>query len=321
MGRYIIRRLLWTVLVVVLVTLLTFVIFFVMPKGDPATRFAGKSPTPELLQEVKESLGLDKSVPEQYGLFLKRLVVGDEYGWPGLGKSFQTKQAVKPELVQRAQVTITLIIGGAILWLAIGIPVGVISALRRGSALDRISMGTALFFVSAPVFWLGLLSLYVFWKKLGWLPGTGYVSFGSDPWAWFSHMFLPWMVLALLFAAIYARVVRGNMIDVMTEDYIRTARAKGLSERRVVLKHELRTGITPVITLLAIDLGVLVGGTIVTETVFNLQGLGNWLLVAAQNNDLPVTLAVTVLVAAAVSILSLVADILYAVLDPRVRYQ
>jgi len=321
MGRYIIRRLLWTVLVVLLVTMLTFIIFFVMPKGDPATRFAGKSPTPELIQEVKQSLGLDKSVPEQYGLFLKRLVVGDEYGWPGLGKSFQTKQAVRPELIQRAQVTITIIIGGALLWLAIGIPVGVISALKRGTAWDRIAMGTALFFVSAPVFWLGLLSLYVFWKKLGLPTETGYVAFTSSPTTWFWHMLLPWLVLALLFAAIYARIVRGNMIDVMSEDYVRTARAKGIPERQVVMRHELRSGITPVITLLAIDLGVLVGGTIVTETVFNLQGLGNWLLVAAQNNDLPVTLAVTVLVAAAVSLLSLVADILYAVLDPRVRYR
>ena len=149
MGRYIIRRLLWTVVVVLTVTVLAFVIFFVMPSGDPATRFAGKQPTPELVAEVKASMGLDKSVPEQYWLFVKRLAVGDEYGYPGLGKSFQTKQAVLPELKERAKVTGTLIIGGAILWLAIGIPVGVISALKRGTIWDRLSMGTALFFVSA----------------------------------------------------------------------------------------------------------------------------------------------------------------------------
>ncbi|MCB0872009.1 MAG: ABC transporter permease [Thermoleophilia bacterium] len=321
MGRYIIRRLLWTVVVVLTVTVLAFVIFFVMPSGDPATRFAGKQPTPELVAEVKASMGLDKSVPEQYWLFVKRLAVGDEYGYPGLGKSFQTKQAVLPELKERAKVTGTLIIGGAILWLAIGIPVGVISALKRGTIWDRLSMGTALFFVSAPVFWLGLLSLWFFWKTLGLPLESGYTPITDGPTSWFLHMVLPWSVLALLFAAIYARIVRGNMIDAMNEDYVRTARAKGLRERQVVVKHELRASIAPVITLLAIDLGVLVGGTIVTESVFNLPGLGRWLLVAAETNDLPVTLAVTVLVATAVSVLSLVADILYAVLDPRVRYR
>ncbi|MFN8110717.1 MAG: ABC transporter permease [Thermoleophilia bacterium] len=321
MGRYIIRRLLWTVLVVVVVTMLTFVIFFVMPKGDPATRFAGKSPTPELVAEVKASLGLNHSVPEQYWLFVKHLATGDQYGWPGFGKSFQNKQAILPELKQRAQVTGTLIIGGALLWLAMGIPVGVISALKRGTLWDRISMGTALFFVSAPVFWLGLLFLFIFWKKFGLPFETGYVGFTTNPLTWFNHLFLPWMVLALLYAAIYARVVRGNMIDVMSEDYVRTARAKGLPERQVVVKHELRSGITPVVTMLAMDLGLLVGGTIVTETVFNLQGLGNWMLIAAQTNDLPVTVAVTVLAASAVSILALVADVLYAFLDPRVRHR
>lgn len=321
MGRYIIRRLIWTVLVVLLVSILTFFIFFVLPSGDPAARFAGKQPTPELIAQVRISLGLDKSVPEQYWLFLKHLVTGDQYGWPGLGFSFQTKEAVLPQLIDRARVTLSIIFGGAVLWLAMGIPVGVLSALKRGTRLDRTAMGVALFFVSAPVFWLGLLSLYVFWKQLGWLPGTGYVAFADSPARWASHLILPWMVLALLYAAIYARVVRGNMIDVMSEDYIRTARAKGLPERQVVVRHELRAGITPVVTLLTIDLGVLVGGTIVTETVFNMQGLGNWLLVAAQNNDLPVTLAVTIVVAGCVSILSLVADILYAVLDPRVRFQ
>lgn len=321
MGRYIIRRLLWTVLVVLLVTMLTFVIFFVLPSGDPAYRFAGKQPTPELVEQVRESLNLDESVPQQYATFVKNLVTGDEYGWPGLGFSFQTKEAVLPQLIDRAKVTLSLIIGGAILWLAIGIPVGVFSAIKKGTVWDRTAMGVALFFVSAPVFWLGLLALYLFWKQLGWLPGTGYVPFAESPSDWFTHMIMPWFVLALLFAAIYARVMRGSMIDVMGEDYIRTARAKGLPERQIIIRHEVRPAITPVITLLAIDLGVLVGGTIVTETVFNLQGLGSWLLVAADNSDLPVTLAVTVVVAIAVSLLSLVADILYALLDPRVRFQ
>ena len=218
---------------------------------------------------------------------------------------------------------LTLGVSGIALFFSmfLGIPVGVISALKRGTIWDRLSMGTALFFVSAPVFWLGLLSLWFFWKTLGLPLESGYTPITDGPTSWFLHMVLPWSVLALLFAAIYARIVRGNMIDAMNEDYVRTARAKGLRERQVVVKHELRASIAPVITLLAIDLGVLVGGTIVTESVFNLPGLGRWLLVAAETNDLPVTLAVTVLVATAVSVLSLVADILYAVLDPRVRYR
>ena len=182
-------------------------------------------------------------------------------------------------------------------------------------------MGVALFFVSAPVFWLGLLSLYLFWNKLGWLPGTGYVSFGTSPKDWFLHLLQPWFVLALLFAAIYARLVRGNMVDTLSEDYIRTARAKGLSERRVIYRHALRSSLTPVISLLAVDLGVLVGGTIVTESVFNLQGLGQWVLVGTTDQDLPVTLAVTTLVAIVVSLMSLLGDIVYAYLDPRVRYK
>jgi peptide/nickel transport system permease protein len=321
LGRYVIRRLLWTILVIVVVTFLSYVIFFLLPSGDPAARFAGKQPTPELIAEVRRQMNFDKPWPQQYVLYLKNFVLGDEYGWPGFGYSFNQSVPIRPELLDRAKITLSLIGGGALLWLAIGIPVGVISAVKRRSKIDRITMGLALFFVSAPVFWLALLSLYIFWNKLGWLPGTGYVPFDDSPKDWFLHMVQPWMVLALLFAAIYARLVRGNMVDTLSEDYIRTARAKGLSENRVVYRHALRSSLTPVISLLAIDLGVLVGGTIVTESVFNLQGLGQWVLVGTNDQDLPVTLAVTVLVALVVSLMSLVGDIVYAYLDPRVRYK
>jgi peptide/nickel transport system permease protein len=217
-------------------------------------------------------------------------------------------------------VTLQLAIGGAILWLLIGVPIGVISALKRRTAVDRLAMGFALVGVSTPVFLLGLVSLFIFWETLGWLPGTGYVPFSEDPVDWFLHMILPWSVLALLFAAIYARVVRGNMLDTMGEDYIRTARAKGLSERRVVGRHGLRPGLTPIVTLLGIDLAILVGNTVVTETVFNMPGLGNYILISTDSGDLPGVLAVVVLASFAVAFLSLVSDIVYAYLDPRVRY-
>ncbi|WP_217922976.1 ABC transporter permease [Miltoncostaea oceani] len=321
MTRYIIRRLIYVVLVVFAVTLVAFTIFFVLPSTDPAVAFAGRSPTPELIAEVEEQLGLDKPVPVQYGLYIKRLMLGDEYGWPGLGISYNTRSPVREEIISRTAVTLQIAIGGAILWLLIGIPIGVLSALKRRTAADRISMGFALIGVSTPVFLLGLISLYVFWEKLDILPGTGYVPFAEDPVDWFLHMILPWSVLALLFAAIYARVVRGNMIDTMGEDFIRTARAKGVSERRVVARHGLRAGVTPIVTLLGIDLAILVGNTVVTETVFNMPGLGNYILISTDSGDLPGVLAVVVLASFAVALLSLVSDIVYAYLDPRVRYR
>ena len=316
---YIIRRLIWVVLVVLAVTLVAYTIFFVLPSTDPAVAFAGRNPTPELVAEVRQQLGLDKPVPVQYGLYVKRLVLGDEYGWPGLGLSYNTRSPVRDEIIKRASITLQLAIGGAILWLLIGIPIGVLSALKRRSAADRASMGLALIGVSAPVFWLGLVALYIFWQKLGWLPGTGYVPFAESPKDWFLHMILPWSVLAILFAAIYARIVRGNMIDTMSEDYIRTARAKGLKESQVVIRHGLRPGLTPVVTLLGIDLALLVGNTVVTETVFNMPGLGNYILVSTDSGDLPGVLAVVVLASFAVAFLALVSDIVYAYLDPRVR--
>jgi len=321
MTRYIIRRLIYVLFVVLAVTAVAYTIFFVMPSTDPAVAFAGRNPTPELVQEVREQLNLDKPVPVQYGLYVKRLVTGDEYGWPGLGQSYNTRAPVREEIIKRASVTLQIAIGGAILWLAIGVPIGVISALRKGTWADRASMGFALVGVSAPVFWLGLVMLYVFWEKLGWLPGTGYVSFADDPTQWFLHMIMPWTVLALLFAAVYARIVRANMIETMSEDYIRTARAKGLSENRVVTRHGLRAGLSPVVTLLGLDLALLVGNTVVTETVFNMPGLGNYVLISTDTGDLPGVLAVVVLASFAVAILSLVSDIAYAYLDPRVRYR
>ncbi len=319
MGRYILRRLLWTVVVVLVVTLITFVIFYVLPSGDPALRFAGKEPTPQVLAQVREDLGLNHNVAIQYLLYLKRLVVGDRYGWPGLGFSYSSGAAIAPQLWQRAQITIQLVLGAAVMWILIGIPVGVYSALKPRSAFDRSSLFIGLVFISTPVFWFGLLLLWVFWSTLGWLPGTGYVAFSDNPVQWAGHLFLPWLVLALPFAAVYARIVRSNMLDTLGEDYIRTARAKGLPERRVVAHHALRASVVPIVTLLAVDVATLIGGTVVVERIFNLQGLGSWVLDGALNQDLPVTLAVTLVATVAVCLLSLCADVIYAYLDPRVR--
>jgi peptide/nickel transport system permease protein len=328
MGRYVIRRLIWTVFVVLVVTLVTFVIFYVAPPGDPAVRFAGKQPTPELIAEVKAQLGLDKPLffawppwDSQYGRFLGNLVTGDQYGWPGLGFSYDARTPILEEMKTRFPRTLALALGAAMVWLFMGVTIGIISALRRGSVADRFAMGFALFGISAPVFWLGLMALYVFWEKIGIdAVGSGYVEFRDSPSGWFSHLIMPWLVLALLYAAFYARMTRGNLIDTMGEDYIRTARAKGLPERTVVMKHGLRASLAPVVTLFGIDLALLIGGAVITETVFNLQGLGNWAVQAVFSADLPAILGVTLILSFAVAFMNLIVDLLYAYLDPRVRY-
>ena len=211
MGRYVIRRVLWVLLVMLLITLFTYLIFFKLTP-DPVAQFAGRQPTPELKAEIRQQLGLDKPFFESYGLYVKRLFLGDEYGWPGLGFSYDTRTPVKPELFERAWVTIQLALGGAVVWLLMGIPIGIVSALKRRTLVDRLAMGFALFGVSAPVFFLGLIALLVFWKTWDLLPGTGYIPFSENPGEWLGHFIMPWFVLALLYAAFYARMVRGNLI-------------------------------------------------------------------------------------------------------------
>jgi peptide/nickel transport system permease protein len=320
MWRYIVRRLLWVVVVMLVVTSITYLIFFVMPSTDPAVTFAGKNPTTEQIEEVRKQFGLDKPVPVQYAIFIKNIFLGDQYGWPGLGFSYSTRSPVKDQFYGRVIVTVQLAIGAALVWLCIGIPIGIVSAVKRRTLTDRLSMGFALFFVSAPVFWLGLMGLWLFWYQLRISPGTGYVPWGQSFTDWLSHMWLPWLVLAMLYAAFYARMTRGNLLETMGQDYIRTARVKGLSERKVILKHGLRASLTPVVTLIGLDLGALLGGAVITETVFNLQGVGQWAVNSVFQGDLPVVLAVTVIVAIAVTLMNLIVDIVYAYLDPRVRY-
>jgi peptide/nickel transport system permease protein len=339
LGRYVIRRLLWVILVVLVVTLITFTIFYVMPPGNPAVRFAGKQPTPDLIAQVESQLGLDKPLllawppwDSQYGGFLDRLFTGDKpgtdcptsitgCGWPGLGVSYDSRTAIREEIIQRAPRTLSLALGAAVVWVLMGVSIGIVSALRRRTLADRLAMGFALFGISAPVFWLGLMALFIFWQKLGIDEvGTGYTNLQDDPIGWAQHLIMPWFVLALLYAAFYARMTRGNLIDTMGEDYIRTARAKGLSERKVVMKHGLRASLTPVVTMFGMDIALLIGGAVITETVFNLQGLGAWAVDSVQANDLPAVIGVTLVLAFAVTLMNLLVDVLYAYLDPRVRY-
>ncbi|HYI45838.1 MAG TPA: ABC transporter permease [Actinomycetota bacterium] len=319
MGRYVVRRLLYLILVILIITMLMFFIFYVMPPTDPALAFAGKLPTPEIVAEVRHNFGLDKPLAVQYGLFVKRLFMGDEYGWPGLGFSYVYRAPVRDLIFERFPATLQLVIGGAVVWVLIGLPIGIVSALKRRSFFDRAAMMFALFGVSAPIFFVGLVALYFFWYKWGISPGTGYEPM-SNLREWASYLWLPWIVLALQFAAFYARMVRGNLLETMGEDYIRTARAKGLPERKVVGKHGLRASLTPIVTMFGMDFAILLTGTIITESVFNINGIGALIAEAANRGDLPLVLAITVLAAFVVTLMSLIVDVLYAYLDPRVRY-
>jgi peptide/nickel transport system permease protein len=317
---YIVRRLAWMLVVVGVVLLITFAVFYLLPAGDPALRFAGRQPTPETLALIRHRLGLDQAWYVQFGKFVKNFFTGDSYGWPGLGYSYNGSVSVLGQIQERAPRTLLLIVGAAIIWLAIGVSIGVLSAIKRRSPLDRFAMGFALFGISSPVFWLGLMALFIFWKELHLTGGTGYVPISDDVSGFFSHMILPWCVLALLYAAFYARMTRNTLLETLGEDYIRTARAKGLPERTVIVRHALRASLTPIVTMFGMDIALLVGGAVITESVFNLQGLG-WLAINSTfNQDLPTVLGVVMVAAVAVAFMNLLVDIAYAFLDPRVRY-
>ncbi|MEA2275408.1 MAG: peptide/nickel transport system permease protein [Solirubrobacteraceae bacterium] len=322
MLTFIIRRLLWMVVLLLVISFLTYVIFYTLPAADPAALRAGRQPTPELLKSIRETLGLDKPWYVQYGKYLKQLVFHFDFGF-----SYQNNVSVKSQIFDRLPATATLAAGGAVVWLLVGIPVGIVSAIKRGQWMDRLAMGSALVAISAPVYWLGLVSLYLFSKDLGKFPlfeGQGaYPNTGTlftNPGAVIPAMILPWCVLAASFAAVYARFLRGNLLETMSEDYIRTARAKGLRERVVVFKHGVRSAITPIVTILGLDLGILLGGAILTETVFNIPGVGRLAFDSIQKSDLPTVQGTVLMGAFFIILLNLVVDVVYAFLDPRVRY-
>ncbi len=316
MVRYIIRRLLWVIVLMIAVSFLTFIIFYTLPSADPAVLRAGKNPA--LADQIRERLGLNDPWYQQYWIYMKNLVLHQD-----LGYSYQSNVSVKQELIDRLPASFSVAIGAAVIWLTSGIAIGTISALRSRTLLDRATMGAALVAISAPVYWLGLVALYLFSQDIGkfhlFMGAGSYVPFSQDPWLWFGSLIMPWFVLAASFSAFYARLLRGNMIEVMGEDYIRTARAKGLRERSVV-RHGLRSAITPVVTAAGLDIGVLLGGTILVETVFNIPGVGRLSYEAIQNADLPLIQGTVLLGAFFIILANLVVDVAYAYLDPRVRY-
>ena len=320
MTRYVIRRLIWVVVLLVAVSFITFVFFYLLPSADPAALRAGRNASPELLAAIRERYGFNDPWYVQYGLYMKNLVLHFDFGF-----SYQNQAPVRQLIFSRLPATISLAGGAALLALATGLVVGIISAVRPRTRLDRTTMGLALVGISAPVYWLGLVALYLFSDDIGLFPlfpGSGsYEPLTQNPAAWLTSLLMPWVVLAVSFAAFYSRLLRGNLREVLGEDYIRTARAKGLPERTIVLKHGLRAAITPIITVFGLDIGILLGGAILTETVFNIPGIGRLSYEAIVRSDLPVIQGTVLLGAFFIVIANLVVDIVYAFLDPRVRYQ
>jgi peptide/nickel transport system permease protein len=318
---FVARRLVWTVVLLVFVSFITFLVFYMLPAADPALLRAGRNPTPELVASIRNTLGLDQPWYVQYLKYMGRVAHFD------FGYSYQNNISVNEQVFSRLPTTATLAVGGMICWLAIGLPLGILAGYRAGSRTDKAAMSFTLVAISAPPYWLGLVGLYLFSDDLGklpFLPGQGsWPDSGSvftAPGRFLPAMILPCLVLAAGYAASYARFMRSSLSEAMGEDYVRTARAKGLSERTVVVRHGTRAAITPIFTILGLDLGILLGGAILIEAVFNIPGLGRLAFDAIQKSDLP-TVQGTVLVSAAfIILLNLVVDVLYAFLDPRVRY-
>ncbi|GAA3817440.1 ABC transporter permease [Sphaerisporangium flaviroseum] len=337
MATYIIRRLIWGVFMLAIVSVITFAIFFLVPRlagatsESLATRYVGRTASAEQVKVAAEKLGFNDPLVVQYGRFAKGLVAGAEYDYgpgvehcpaPCFGYSFLTRLPVWPDLLNRLPVTISLSLGAAVIWLIGGVATGVISALRRGSFFDRAAMTIALGGVSLPIFFTGIVSLVVFSYGRPFAlaaPGGSFTPFFDNPVMWAYNLTLPWITLAFLYAAGYARLTRSGMLETMNEDYIRTARAKGLAERTVVFKHGLRGALTPILTIFGLDLGLLMGGAVLTESTFSLPGIGKYAIDAITNQDLPKVMGVTLVAAFFVVLANLVVDLLYAVVDPRVR--
>jgi peptide/nickel transport system permease protein len=331
MINFILRRVVTSLVLMIIISMVTFGVFFMVPKlagTNPAELYVGKSATPADVAATGRKLGLDQPVYVQYGRFVKGIVAGRDFdngpdkthcAAPCFGYSFRNDRPVWPLLLDRLPVTISLAIGAAIIWLLGGVLAGVISALRRGSVLDRVMMIVALAGVSLPIYFTGLLAQLVFVHNLHWFQGGEYINFADDPFGWASKLFLGWVTLALLYAATYARLTRAQMLETVSEDYIRTARAKGLRERVVIGKHAMRSVLTPIVTVFGLDVGQLLGGAILTEAVFSLPGIGRLSIDAVNTKDLPVVLGVTLFGALFIVIANFLVDILYAVIDPRVR--
>jgi peptide/nickel transport system permease protein len=319
--QFLIRRIFWAFFLFIVATIITYIIFFVIP-SDPASIACGTHCTPQIIAQVRKNLHLDLPIYQQYWIF-----VWNMFRHQSLGYSYANGASVRWIIAQDAPVTASLVFGGAIFWLSLSIPIGILSALRPRSILDRFAMIFVLIGISAPAVWIGLILAYLVGFKLGWTPIAGYcnllpgsgVGTCSGPAQWAYHLILPWLTFMFLFAALYVRLIRANVMETMSEDYVRTARAKGASSSRTLFQHVLRNSMLPVVTILGMDIGLALGGAVFTETVFNLRGLGQELISAANRDDLPVVVGVVIFATLAVIIFNFIVDVAYAWLDPRIR--
>jgi peptide/nickel transport system permease protein len=317
---FIIRRLAWAVLVMFAITVLVFLIFFATPGVDPARQMAGRNPDPATIEQIKHQFGLDRSLPVQYALMMKRLFISRDL------ISYAYHQKVIPQITSAAPVTFSLVIGAAVLWVVGAIAVGVLAAVLRGTIWDPLLMILALIGISVPVFWLGEVANLITQSRLHdtflfhWVPPLGYVPLTENPWEWFKHLIIPWVVLSVLYVGFYARVLRANLLEVQNEDYVRTARAKGITESRVLGRHTLRTSLITFVSLFGLDFGILVGGgALLTEVVFGLPGVGQLTYRSLTALDLPVIMATVIYGAFFITLASALVDVVYARLDPRIR--
>jgi len=313
MARFIARRLVGMVAVLFAVSLIVFVVFTVLPNTNPAQLLAGKNATPTLVKSIEDEWGFNDSLPEQYLTMMKKIFTGEL-------TSYKPRIPVDEQIVDGIPATFSLTIGAAVIWLFFGLLLGYISALRAGSWIDRLLTGFSIAGISIPVFLIAPVFLYLFTYKFEIFPNAQYVPLSDDPGEWFMHLFLPWITLAILSIGFYNRVLRSNMLDVMNEDYVRTARAKGLSERQVMTRHVLRNSLIPIVTLFGLDFGATIAGTaIITETFYSIEGVGLYAAEAVQKFELPPIMGVAMYGAFFVVIVNAIVDIAYAYLDPRVR--
>ena len=313
MTQFIVRRLMGMAAVLFAVSVIVFVVFMVVPKQNPAQTLAGKNATPLLVKSIEEEWGFDESLPVQYGTMMKKVFTGEL-------TSYKPRLPVSDRIIEGIPATFSLTIGAAAIWLFFGLLLGYLSAIRAGGWLDRVLTGVSIAGISLPVFLLAPVLIYVFANKLEIFPNGQYVEFGEDPVEWLKHLILPWITLAVLSIGFYSRVLRSNMLDVMNEDYVRTARAKGLSERQVMTRHVLRNSLIPVITLFGLDFGATIAGTaIITEVIFSIDGIGNYAAEAVAKFELPPIMGVALYGAFFVVLMNTIVDIVYAYLDPRVR--
>lgn len=321
MSAFIVGRVLGLIAVLFAITVLTFLIFFATPGVDPTRALAGRNPTPETIAAVRHQFGLDRSKPEQYALMMKRLFISRDLVSYG-------NQAVKvvPAITEAAPVTFSLVIGAAVLWVVFSILTALLAVMLKGTVFDPLIMFFALIAVSMPVFWVGEVANLITQDRLhdtflfSWVPPLGYTPFTEDPWQWFLHLVIPWITLSMFYVGFYARLLRATLLDVANEDFVRMARAKGLSERRLLIKHVLRVSMITFVSLFGLDFGLLVtGGALVTEVVFGLPGVGLLTYRSLVALDLPMIMATVVYGAFFITIANALVDIVYARLDPRIR--